>query len=240
MENLPSLDEDEFWWLSPEEKEGFKYIRPGYQNKLPNDVIPDVKFGGRIKINNLTFWCSEHRMENVHREFNLYLKGVRKCDTLEGPVLLDFDNSDENLESACKCTTEALRFLQYNLGINLSADCRVFFSGRKGFHIELRPIAIVSELLERAGHFQRPLLHLKLIRRLQSNFGLSGTTNQLDQKRTFLDKEHQAKRINGSVNAWTSNGHVYRRKMVPVVPERLASEDPTSLVSQLVRESEAI
>ena len=183
-------------------------------------------------------WCRRHNLLNVHRELTLYERESGDCETMEGPVVLDFDNEQEDLDAACKCVGETLRFLQLSLGINLAADCRVFFTGRKGFHIEIRPHAVETDLLEPTGHFERTRLAKKIIEKLQRTFGTSPKyMNQLDKQGTMLDRDHTAKRINGSINAW-NNGHICYRKVLLVTPETLLNEGPNSLVPRLMRQSE--
>lgn len=235
---LATIDELEFWWLSPEQRERFLYAYPAYQDQLPNHQLPGLIYEKRVAIGELEEWSYGHRMINVHRKLSLYESQVGDCQTLAGPVLLDFDNEGENLEPACKCVSEALGFLQHDLGIDLSVDCRVYFSGRKGFHIELRPSAVPTNLLQRIGHFKRTHLDMKLISHMQGTFHTSAqSVNQLDNEGTVLDKVLSAKRINGSINAWGVHGDVYYRKMIPVAIDALLTQDPHPVVVALIQRS---
>ena len=216
---------------------------PGHQEKLPNDndTRPKMKHGRRIRIENLANWVTEHQLVNVHRDFNLYSKGVGECDTLEGPILFDIDKGEKNLVAPCKCAAESLKFLRQNVGVNLLEDCRVLFSGRKGFHIELRPSAIPLHLLEHHGSFGRTLLDLELIKYIRRAFKTRAVnSNQLDHEGTVLDPQALNKRINGSINAWSEDRNIHYRKMVPIEPNRLLLGNPNELVAELMRQSQVM
>ena len=236
---MTTICEDEFWWLSVEQRNSFSYICPSYQDELPNDRLSKLKHGSRIRIGDLSGWCEARHWVNVHRGIALYSRPSGQSETLDDPFLLDFDNSDEDLVSACTCTRESLKFLIRELAIDPLKDCRVFFSGRKGFHIELRPMALDSKsLVDRRG---RPSFHWDLINHVSRACGFNkGNTNQLDRTGTVLDKLHDRKRINGSINAWWHNGRTYRRMMIEVRSETLLTGNSAALVPVLVRKSEAI
>ena len=236
---MSEVEELEFWWLSPSERTKFEYVLPGYQESLPNDDVPDPIYGGRVKVDQLSRWCDGHQWLNVHRKLNVYSQQAEECEVLEGPILLDFDNGEEDLVSACRCSREALKFLQDEHQINVMEDCRVFFSGRKGFHIELRPTAVEPESLERVGRHRRRRFKKALIRRLRGAFRVNcDIANLLDLRGTVLDKDRDAKRINGSVNAWVDKGLVRKRRMLQVVAQELLEERPERLVAQLARRSD--
>ena len=119
----------------------------------------------------------------------------------------------------------------------------MFFSGRKGFHIELRPGAVSQHLLEyvplhpRFKKWRR--LDVELIQHVHVVMGLADNrTNILDHHDTALDREHSAKRINESINAWRTSGDIHYRRMLEVPPVRLISEGPGTLIPKLVRESQ--
>jgi hypothetical protein len=97
----------------------------------------------------LSRWRELHRNVNVHRRF-----AVTATDGTEllGPVLLDMDCEEEimgtehtlvgrrsDLAAAQRLTCLVVE----KLGAGIAQDdLRVFFSGRKGFHVELRPSAL--------------------------------------------------------------------------------------------------
>lgn len=238
---MPNLTDLEFCWLSSNDRVRFRYVQPGFQEELPNDNLPKVVFDRRLTLDQLAGWCAEHQNLNVHRTLQLYAQASGACATLEGPILLDIDNEREDLVSAYLCTREALNCLKQSLDIKLTSDCRVFFSGRKGFHIELRPSAVRPELLGPATRSGRPKLHVKLTQYVSGALG-HPTTNvgSLDQKGTILDPEHGCKRINGSINAWSCDGKLTRRGCIAVARDLIVAGEPDALMGTLTRQSESI
>ena len=187
--------EEEFWWLSVEQRNQFSFVCPSHQNELPNDRVSELTYGQRIRVSHLSAWCEAHHWVNVHRGLTLYSTQSGQSKTLCGPFLLDFDNSEEDLVSASMCVAESLRFLIRELKIDPLRDCRVFFSGRKGFHIELRPMALdpASTTYRR----QRPRFHWDLIEHVRGACGFKDDpTNQLNSTGTVLDPVHDSKRVN--------------------------------------------
>ena len=239
MDGLSGL---EFWWMTPEERSKFKYVWPAFQDVLPNDHLPDLRYTKKVALDELVDRCAAHRWINVHRKLRLYAEASGDGETLEGPILLDLDNDNEGLNemerlvSACQCTSRALELLQAK-GIDLSEECRVFFTGRKGFHIEIRPSAVDSA--SRAPVVRRVWKRTGLDWQVIDNLSPYKGTNELDNARTVLDSPHDAKRINGSVNAWRE-GHerTIHRQMIPLPAHDIVGRAPTALVPELVRRSE--
>ena len=159
---------------------------------------------------------------------------------MSGPFLFDFDNSGENLLAACSTTQEALGFILSEYSLDPIRDRRTFFSGLKGFHIELRPAAIKLELLRtRRG---RTRIEWELIEHLRQWSGIemdnpNVADNVLDPDGTILDPQHCAKRVNESINVWLAKGVVRKMKMVLVPTDVIRSGKPESLVEELVNQS---
>ena len=241
---LPGDVDLEFWWLDDSERKRYQFLRPGVQRKLPNGHLPDIVWDEPVAAGDLQTWCASHHNINIHRKMQLHAKKVDNSEAVEGPIFLDFDNDNETmaehdrLAAAARCSRETLVLLT-DLNIDITSDSRVFFSGRKGFHIELRPRSIPSELLQQTG--QRTSLEMKIIRRVRHVTGFGNdNTNVLDSDDTVLDKRHDAKRINGSVNAWQDEGAVKRRRVIEVAPERLIGQESLMLVCELVKESRSL
>lgn len=233
-----SLEDIEFWWASNADRRDFGYVLPGYQPTLPNGDSPNPVYDDLIPIHELADWCENHDWINVHRNLNLYSGRSQDCSVKSGPLLFDFDNSDENLIVACSTTQAALRFLLTSYSLDPIRDCRTFFSGRKGFHIELRPGGINPDLLRTTGYFGRSQIEQDLIDHLRQLFGVEvETVNALDSEGTVLDTTKEAKRVNESNNVWSDNGVVRKMKMVFVPTDVILSGVPDKLLDELVSES---
>lgn len=143
----PDWEDLELWWASDKDRRDFGYALPAYQPTLSNGDLPELVDDDLIPIQDLMGWCESHDWVNVHRSLKLYSGRSQDSPVLSGPFLFDFDNSGENLLAACSTTQEALGFILSEYSLDPIRDRRTFFSGRKGFHIELRPAAIKLELL---------------------------------------------------------------------------------------------
>jgi len=107
-----------------------------------------------------------------------------------GPLLLDIDRTIEqgggylpNFDKALKDT----RLLVAEYCSNLKdKDYRIFFTGHKGFHIEIQPKAVgISPCLDRWQHFEN------IRKDINKRFGNS-----------FVDKFHPHIRLRNSVCSW--------------------------------------
>ena len=98
-------------------------------------------------------WRTEHRNTNIYRRFVVALPNG---ESLFGPILLDIDHEKEvggphgyvnDLEVSHQIACKVADRLEAEI---VSEDhVRVFFSGRKGFHFEIRPAVLgVSGVLQ--------------------------------------------------------------------------------------------
>jgi hypothetical protein len=127
-EKVPPLDS---WWHSLDRK---------------GDLSNDIRY---YPINSLNKWKSACNNSNVYRTLTIF-NGDNKEAILLGPFLIDIDNCKwdkawdgykEDLGAAQDVTCKAITFLSQDWQIS-SRDMRIFFSGRKGFHIEICPEAL--------------------------------------------------------------------------------------------------
>jgi len=58
-----------------------------------------------------------------------------------GPFLVDIDNGDEDLEDALVVTRKTFHLLRDELRVDINS-LRIFFTGHKGFNLEIRPQAL--------------------------------------------------------------------------------------------------
>lgn len=85
---------------------------------------------------------------------------------------------------------------------------QIFFTGHKGFNIEVRPQALgITSTRNRQQEFQQRLQEIK------RNFGSS-----------FVDRLHEHVRLHNSINSWISiNGEITHRIKVELTPDALNS-----------------
>ena len=137
--------EEEFWWLKRLELpiEGTvgaalsRWSDPRYCDSHFEPIAD------RISIDDLADWAVQQRTENVHR--TLTVEDVAGGLAV-GPMVVDIDTDELDFDEAAKPTdaqlerakTDALRVIEYfHREGSLEKDRRVYFSGHKGFHVEL-------------------------------------------------------------------------------------------------------
>jgi hypothetical protein len=91
-------------------------------------------------IDELENWRDRFQNTNVYRALKTVSTSPGIGEII-GPVLVDIDNSDENLEDALTVTRKILFLLNDELRIEPDS-LRIFFTGRKGFNFEIRPQAL--------------------------------------------------------------------------------------------------
>lgn len=187
----------DFWWLSPEEVRQYRYIDLFYQEpysdepNIGNDPLscPMLQSDKRYPLESIKQWRKKFGNINVFRSYTLYSSDI-EGEEIIGPLLLDIDRTIEqgggylpNFDKALKDT----RLLVTEYCSNLKdKDYRIFFTGHKGFHIEIQPKAIgVSLYLDRWHHFEN------IRKDINRRFGNS-----------FIDRFHPHIRLHNSVNSW--------------------------------------
>lgn len=187
----------DFWWLLPEEVRQYRFIELFHQEpysdepNTDNDPLscPMLQSDKRHPLESVNQWKAKFGNINVFRSYALYSSDI-EGEEIIGPLLLDIDRTIEqgggylpNFDKALKDT----RLLVTEYCSNLKdKDYRIFFTGHKGFHIEIQPKAVgISPCLDRCQHF-------KNIRKdINRRFGNS-----------FIDKFHPHIRLHNSVNSW--------------------------------------
>jgi hypothetical protein len=139
--------QEEFWWL---QRLGLPIaghvgvavsgweIRPG--EYLPpfdecNDLVPVASLGG---------WAAKRGWENVHRTLEVEA-AASGCSSIVGPLVVDVDIDEKRIEGSkpsktqlqkAKAITNKVVSYFSNQGMQ-EEDRRVYFSGHKGFHVEV-------------------------------------------------------------------------------------------------------
>jgi hypothetical protein len=124
----------------------------------------------------------------------------------------------QNLDEALQATRKLVREYLCHLGAGTS---RVFFTGHKGFNIEVRPQAIgITSTSNRQQEFDCRLKDIK------KEFGDN-----------FVDRRHRYLRLRDSINRWISNdGKISNRMKFELTPDELNSMS----IHEICRKSEKL
>lgn len=185
----------DFWWLSPEETREYRYLDLFHQEPYsdePNtnrDPIscPMMPSERKQALGLISQWKTQFKNINVFRSFTIY-RSESDAEEIIGPFLIDIDRTLKgsyipDLRKALEDTRLLVKEYCFNLK---DKDYRVFFTGHKGFHIEIHPRAIdIPPNVDRRQQFE--------IRRKEINkqFG-----------NAFIDVFHSHIRLHDSINSW--------------------------------------
>ena len=148
--------------------------------------------------------------KNVYRTLKLLNNSQ---GTISGPFLIDIDNSTYNLDDALKATREVITFVEREWSLDQS-DIRIFFSGRKGFNLEIRPqaLGISGTIDQQETSFSSK--RGEIISHFP-DFPSKDSINQITNGNTVIDIIHQYIRLHNSLNEWIdeSGNSKARRKI---------------------------
>jgi len=194
-----------------------------------------VQNAGIVTIGNVS---ESVQHENVHRSIELSKRGRQ---SIYGPFFLDVDAEPIYFESDGNTPTDdaILRAREISLGVLdlyksegvADEDIRVFFTGHKGFHIELihqnmNDMHFGGEYIDARWRAEKA--------RVQELLKID------EQSLALIDipKPMRRKRLNGSVNVWTGIQGVRRHKVTHVTDKVIANISPTDLWTLSQVESE--
>ncbi len=199
-----TLSQKQLAWLEEYPDYFVEVIQQPSGVTFDSQVTPQV-----AKVRTLPQIISEHESNNLWRSWSVY-----KDQELEeelGPIPLIFDIDDEspgspNLHNAYRLTAicvEGLLQFGNSWGKTTEDQIRVVFSGKKGFHIEMKPSQPVN-----ANNVRRELI--ELCREKEPSRDV--IKNQFFGY-TSIDVFHEHVRLTGSLNSWVneSNNILSRR-----------------------------
>lgn len=241
------FEQSDFWWLPEDTSRRNLLVGVGHHCPFTDDDEPcSVKWfhsvsGGRqltcdrkmYPLHFLAQWRSLCNNTNVYRTLELYDSGTEERRIL-GPFLVDIDNSvptdgyEENLSDALLVVRKVADFLSKHWSLS-ERDIRIFFSGRKGFNIEIRPRAVgiggpVASQLKSSGDRLEEIIN---------HFGTG--SNTLTSKGTVIDRIYGRPpgryklrppdiRLHSSWNEWRSQeGTLKGRKRIELTHQELVT-----------------
>ena len=169
---------------------------------IPSERRYDFKF--------ISQWKAKFSNINVFRNFTVYSSDTNG-EEIVGPFLLDIDRTfvggyKPDLRMAIKDTRLLVNKYCYNLK---DEDYQVFFTGHKGFHIEINPRAVnVSPNVDRWNDFENRR------RDINKRFGNSS-----------VDVSHHHIRLHNSINSWID----YSGQQIYSMKSRISIDDLFSL-----------
>jgi len=236
---MPSSD---FWWLDSSEETKFIYAELGHHKPIRDDEQPcSMQWDTETcLINQLNDWRKSFQNTNVYRKLKIATALV-DGEQLMGPFLVDIDNSEEDLDDSLVVVRRTFGFLQ-NCGINAN-NLRIFFTGRKGFNLEVRPQALgihgsIAKQLEDSANYLRQITEgLRVGQSWQ-------TINQVSDAGTVIDQiygnrysgyrlKHPYIRLHSSLNKWImSDGRARIRMKIELSVDELNKVTAGELVAR--------
>lgn len=252
---------DDFWWLPENVALGGLLVGVGHHKGVADseDMPPldswyrSLDLEGNLSnniryypINSLSKWRGACKNTNVYRTLKLFDQNTRKAVFI-GPFLIDIDNSSENLDDAQAVTKQIVAYLIKQLKLS-SGDMRIFFSGHKGFNVEVR-----SETLGINGPIPKQIRLSSgklndIITILRNNNNIQDFVNNvISSQGTVIDRiygdrfgyrlKHPYIRLHDSINKWIrNNGSEMAQMKTALTTEQLCNIEAAELarMAQLI------
>lgn len=168
-------------------------------------------------------WLAKCQFRNAYRTLRLIAESDTRT-TLIGPLLIDIDNQQwkqgyvEDLADARNVACQAVTVLMEDYGLTPEKSFRLFFSGRKGFNIEIVPAALGIEGSE-ADQIKKSALALEDI---VSKLSLDDTViDRIYGNRFAYQIKHPYIRLHDSMNCWTSSSDIICRRRLALTVDDL-------------------
>jgi hypothetical protein len=200
----------DFWWFATSEMKKYKYLRLMHQvpysdepnsEKQPYSVrtFHSIDANGCLSeiekyytIDFINQWQKKCANINIFRSLSL-LYSRESGEELLGPFVIDIDRQEcskegykSNLDKAFDDTRKLFKVFLCDLETD---DFRIFFSGHKGFNIEIRPKALgITPSDNQWSQFRNKRLEINSI------FG-----------ENFIDTLKEHVRLHDSINRWIAN-----------------------------------
>jgi hypothetical protein len=170
-----------------------------------------------IQVKDLPVFVSRHKEDNIWRSWIVYDDDVKRTALGEIPFWLDIDDEDNNLISALTITRFCVELLVNNPSWAGDIDrIKVGFSGKKGFHIYMKPVTLIN-----VDEVKRDLFS-QIRRRLGTPEPHGLTSSNTVIGRTTIDVYHEFIRVMGSLHSWKNeNGEIIFRRTFEIDPREI-------------------
>lgn len=232
----------DFWWLTSRQRSRYQYTEFGHHRPIQDDENPrSVNWDtNNYSIDELEHWRDRFQNINVYRALKMS-SASSGVEEIIGPFLVDIDNGDENLGDALVVTRKTIHLLRDEFRVDID-NLRIFFTGRKGFNIEIRPQALgiqgsTKDQIRKSSY----VLHriTDSLRRGES----WQTTNWVSDAGTVVDQiygdrfcytlKHPYTRLHGSLNKWiSSDGNTKTRMKIELTVEELNKLPATEIANR--------
>jgi hypothetical protein len=213
----------DFWWLTSDQQTTYTRVAFGHHRPIRDDEDPrsvdwKVQAGRVSQVDN---WRGRFESTNVYRGL-IVATAPLYAEQLLGPFLIDIDNSDENLEDVLLVTRKTAQILEHQLGVD-PRNLRVFFTGHKGFNLEIHPQAvglegtIDSQVRKSADYLHGIVEALRVGRSWQTINQVSDAETVVDQiyggRRSGYGLKHCYLRLHDSLNCWIASDGTAKSRM---------------------------
>jgi hypothetical protein len=148
-------------------------------------------------VDNISSWKDENLNVNIFRSVAIFYDKHLE-DAIYGPLLIDIDREDDIGHQNIYKALEDTRLIIEKVIIKLEkSSFRIFFSGHKGFNIEINPHILGINPSQYGEHCFRKIQN-ELISKMGDN---------------FIDPWHDQIRIHGSINSWIANDGKVKNRM---------------------------
>ena len=213
----------DFWWLDNNQLDRFSFLEFGYHEPVDNSQTPSIQ-PQKCQIADIDRYRSKYQNINVHRSLKL-ADNPSNGEVIIGPFLIDIDN-DDSLEAAQEITKQTIQYLTKQNYLSPMKDFRIFFTGHKGFNIEIKPQSIAVYDLsydEETLYGGKRLIIISYLRKL-NNIDVK-CRNFVDNEGTIIDRIHNYVRLHNSINSWVEdNGEIISRKKIELSSQDLLNK----------------
>ena len=234
----------DFWWLEQNQLDNFTYLELGHNEPVDDLTCPTIQ-AQKCQITKIDEFRSKYHNINIHRSFMLWDASV-DGQGIFGPFLVDIDN-DNDLNASHMIVKQLLNYLINNIGLT-AKDLRIFFTGHKGFNIEIRPksLKIYGSVPEQIK-LSSKILDSIIDNLRQKNVVQDSTINAVDDNGTIIDRlygdrfyyklKHPFVRLHDSINKWVSSDKRFvSRKKIELSSQELLQKS----IREILSENEAL
>jgi len=220
QENI--MSKSDFWWLNSNERSRYQYTEFGHHRPICDDEDPSsVNWDtNTYSINELEHWRDRFQNTNVYRALRIASDSLGEEEII-GPFLVDIDNSDEDLGDALIVTRKTFCLLRDEFSVDIN-NLRIFFTGHKGFNLEIRPQDLgirgsTNDQIRKSADVLHQITEvLRRGKSWQVTNCVSDTGTVIDQiygDRFCYTLKHPHIRLHGSQNMWISSDGKTKTRM---------------------------